>query len=163
MQIRICSCEFDKETGTTTAVARTPLGDFTGIAKFNREKDPFEPSKIVGMNIAESRACIAAYNEAIRLKREQIKGLKRLIGSCGNTAKPTICHYANQVIKSIEYDIMDLKADKASYQEVINGYKEALKIYLRSRSTDRKEKEKYLNGIKEGLKQLGQISSKEKK
>lgn len=161
MQIRICSCEFDKETGTTTAIARTPIGDFTGIAKFNDEKDPFEPSKIVGMNIAESRACIAAYNEAIRLKRAQIKGLNRLIGSCGEENKSAICHYANQVINSIKFEIVCLKADKASYQEVINKYKEARMIYLRSRTTDRKEKEQYLERIKQGFKDLGQISSKE--
>lgn len=162
MQIRICSCEFDEKTGTTTAIARTPIGEFTGVAKFNKDKDPFEPSKIVGINIAESRAYIAAYNEAIKLKREQIKGLKRIIGSCGNKDKSTICHYTNQIIKSIDYEIEALKDEKKEYSDVIKYYLEARRIYLRSRSTNREEKEKYLEGIKQGLKDLGQFSSKEK-
>lgn len=159
MQIKLINTSFNENTGVTTAVVSTPYGIFEGQSFFNKEKEKFGPSRYVGVQIAESRACIAAYNEVIKQKKCQLKGIKRLINSCDNNA--LVLRYANRVKESIETEIAVFTLEKRTRKDSINAAIEARGIYTRSRSVSREEKETYLQGIADGLKLLGQNSSKE--
>lgn len=160
MQIKVIDSFFNETTGTTIITISTPYGVFKGQALFNAEAEKFPPSSYVGMEIAESRACIAAYNEAIKRKKAQLKGVKRLIHSCDNNA--LVLRYANRVKNSIIAEIDDLLLDKEVYKKNIKTAIEARGIYTRSRLVSKEEREKYLKDISDGLKALGQNSSKEK-
>ena len=160
MQIKVIDSLFNETTGTTMITISTPYGVFIGRAFFNAEAEKFPPSNYVGMEIAESRACIAAYNEAIKRKKEQLKGIKRLIYSCDNNA--LVLRYANRVKNSIIAEIDDLLLDKEVYKKNIKTAIEARGIYTRSRLVSKEERERYLKDISDGLKALGQNSSKEK-
>ena len=94
MQARITKISFDEETGLTEAVLSTPYGTFVGYAQYNKDEEKFKPSVFVGDNLAEARAYIAAYNEALQRKREQRKGIKRLMYSCGGSKEAY--KYANK-------------------------------------------------------------------
>lgn len=159
MQIKVIDSFFNETTGTTIITVSTPYGVFKGQALFNAEAEKFPPSTYVGMEIAESRACIAAYNEAIKRKKEQLKGIKRLIFSCDNNA--LVLRYANRIKNSITTEINDLLAEKEDYQKAIKIAIEARGIYTRSRLVSKEERERYLKDISDGLKALGQNSSKE--
>lgn len=159
MQIKVIDSFFYEPSGITTVKVSTPYGVFKGQAFFNAEVEKFPPSNYVGTEIAESRACIAAYNEAIKRKKEQLKGIKRLIFSCDNNA--LVLRYANRIKNSITAEINDLLAEKADYQKAIRTAIEARGIYTRSRLVSKEERERYLKEISDGLKALGQNSSKE--
>ena len=160
MQIKVIDSFFNETTGTTLVTISTPYGVFKGQALFNKKAEKFPPSNYVGTEIAESRACIAAYNEAIKRKKEQLKGIKRLIYSCDNNA--LVLRYANRVKNSIIAEIDDLLLDKEVYKKNIKTAIEARGIYTRSRLVSKEERERYLKDISDGLKALGQNSSKEK-
>lgn len=160
MQIKVIDSFFNETTGTTMITISTPYGIFKGQALFNAEAEKFPPSTYVGMEIAESRACIAAYNEAIKRKKAQLKGIKRLIYSCDNNT--LVLRYANRVKNSIITEIYGLLLDKEVYKKNIKTAIEARGIYTRSRLVSKEERERYLKDISNGLKALGQNSSKEK-
>lgn len=160
MQARITKISFDEETGLTEAVLSTPYGTFVGYAQYNKDEEKFKPSVFVGDNLAEARAYIAAYNEALQRKREQRKGIKRLMYSCGGSKEAY--KYANKVMKSIEMEISDLIEERQTYKDKIEHTLNAKGIHDRSLSTDKKAKEDYMRRIREGIAALGQLNSKTK-
>ena len=143
----------------TSVTIKTPLGEFTGVAYFNEEADPLQPSKILGGRIAEDRAYIKFYNELIRDKRNELKGIRRLVYST-KPDKPGfdhICHMESAIFQ--EY--YDLKWKKLEY---INDIKQAIasrKIYIQSRTEDKEEKKRKLEELGNAIKTLGQNISKE--
>ena len=161
MQIRVIDCGFDEETGNTYVQVRCELGDFIGHAYYNLEAEKFPPSNYVGIEIATARAYIAAYKYALNNLKQQLKGLKRLESSCGNNE--IVFSYLNKTKKSILTDMNYYKTLIKECNGTIKTTKDARSLYIRSRSTDRKEKDKYLKQIQQGIKDLGQLSSKENK
>lgn len=143
----------------TSVTIKTPLGEFTGVSHFNEEADSLQPSKILGGRIAEDRAYIKFYNELIRNKRNELKGVRRLVYST-KPDKPGfnhICHMESAIVQ--EY--YDLKRKKLEYVNDIKQAVESRKIYVRSRTENKEEKQKKLEELGNAIKTLGQNISKE--
>lgn len=137
----------------------TRIGKFTGTAKFNREKDPLEPSQMTGGQIAEFRAWIKYYNELIKMKELEIKGLKRL----RSTVKPNSDTWkrTSNLIEAIIFEMEALEADRYSYEDAIKSAIDSRGIYVRSRQIDHKARAQYIKNVQDAMRVLGQNSSKE--
>lgn len=127
----------------------TPIGVFTGEARFNSETDPFPPSIIVGAEIAETRAEIKYIKALIRDKKAQLKGLRRA------------------GVKNIIYDVIlneikDLKEElKESYDHIAYWIK-SREQYVRSRSVTKEEREDFKNLIKTSFEDLSKLNNGQK-
>lgn len=142
--------EFKSKTYTegdiTYTTIYTEIGQFTGKAKFNREADPFSSSMITGGRMSESRAYIKYYKERIKLKKVELKGMKRLADAIPPIKKPNKQIY--NLCLALHLEISKYEEKIKDYQTIINNLVESRAIYVRSRSTDKKLREK-------NLKQLG--------
>ena len=140
----------------TKVTIGTRIGKFTGTAKFNREKDPLEPSQITGGQIAEFRAWIKYYDELIKRKECEMKGVQRLkdAAKIGSDA----WWRANHLINTILAEICDLVDQKHIYTQSIEEVIDSRGMYVRSRQTDHKAREQYIKNVQSAMKVLGQNS-----
>ena len=97
----------------TLVTLYTSIGLFCGQSLFNEEKDPGSPSNIVGGSIAEDRAFIAYLNEKIRLKKAELQGLKRFIGSYYKD--PAVQAKAKNLLQSINEEYEELLYERLSH------------------------------------------------
>lgn len=134
------------EGDITYTTIYTEIGQFTGLAKFNREADPFPPSMITGGRISELRAYIKYYKEYKKLKKAEFKGLRRLDYAIPHDKKSA--KYINNLLFTISQEIREYQNNIEQCQAIIDNLIESRAIYIRSRSTDKKLREK-------NLKQLG--------
>lgn len=148
--------DYDESTGLTIAQLRTPKGTFFGMSQKHPD-DPFNPSYSIGTEIAEARAYINFINAKIADKRNELKGVKRLL--CAMPAGYTNRIYAENLYVTIGGEIFDLEEEKRLWQKKINNVIEGRNIYIRSRSATKEEKEKLRNAIKEGFKAISQVKT----
>ena len=140
------------EGDITYTTIYTEIGQFTGLAKFNREADPFPPSMITGGRISELRAYIKYYKERIRLKKAEIKGIRRLIYTIPLENK-TIS-FTNHCYKLLLTTKQEMEEDQITIKEcqaIIDNLIESRAIYIRSRSTDKKLREKTLKQLGDAI------------
>lgn len=149
----------DTHENHTFVTLQTPIGIFTGVSTFNKDEDPLEPSAIIGGRIAEDRAYIQFYNELLRDKRNELKGIKRLINS-SNRSKPGMNHLI-RMWSTMYYEYMELLSKRREYKQDIDAAIESRKIYVRSRIENKEEKQKKLEELGNAIKTLGQNISKE--
>lgn len=141
---------------TTYITIATNIGTFTGKAVFNPDKDPLSPSEMTGGQIAEFRAYIKYYNELIKRKQAEIKGVKRL----QSAAKPKTDtwyraeHLLNTMANELEY----LTSQKINYKNSIKNVIKSRGIYVRSRQTDHEARARGIKTIQDAIKFLGQNS-----
>jgi hypothetical protein len=150
------SFDYDKEAGLTIAQLRTPKGTFFGTSQKHPD-DKFNSSEYIGSEIAEARAYINFINDKIYDKKNELKGLKRLL--CAMPPETTGRNYAEHLYKAISFEISDLEEDKQFYKNRINQVIEARKIYIRSRSATKEEKNKMQAAIAEGFKTISQVKT----
>jgi hypothetical protein len=150
------SFDYDKEAGLTIAQLRTPKGTFFGTSQKHPD-DKFNSSEYIGSEIAEARAYINFINDKIYDKKNELKGLKRLL--CAMPPETPGRNYAEHLYKAISFEISDLEEDKQFYKNRINQVIEARKIYIRSRSATKEEKEKMQAAITEGFKTISQVKT----
>lgn len=143
--------DYDKETGFTVGQLRTSKGLFFG-ASCQHPDDPFPPSEIMGASIAEARCYINLYNKLIADKKIELKAIKRLLA-----AMPEGCTnrcYVENLYKAIMSEIEDLKFRKQNEKSIINNTIDGRRIYIKSRSATKEEKERMQKAIVEGFNTL---------
>lgn len=143
--------DYDKETGFTVGQLRTSKGLFFG-ASCQHPDDPFPPSEIMGASIAEARCYINLYNKLIADKKIELKAIKRLLA-----AMPEGCTnrcYVENLYNAIMSEIEDLKFRKQNEKFIINNKIDGRRIYIKSRSATKEEKERMQKAIVEGFNTL---------
>lgn len=70
--------------------------------------------------------------------------------------------YVVGLYDAIDNEINDLKLKKVEWQHLISNVIEGRRIYLKSRNTDRKARDKYLEELGQGIKALSNLSKKDK-
>ena len=144
------------EGDLTKVTIGTRIGKFTGTARFNREKDPLEPSQITGGQIAEFRAWIKYYDELIKRKECEMKGVQRLKDAskfCSDA-----WWRADHLISAIATEICEFIEQKQEYMKAIEEVIDSRGMYVRSRQTDHKAREQYIKNVQNAMKVLGQNS-----
>ena len=148
--------DYDKETGLTIARLKTSKGTFFGCANIHPD-DPLPPSYSVGMSIAEARANINLINHQMKEKRCEIKAMDRLLKSIPETALNRF--YAENLREAMVKELDNLKADKQAIKEVIFTTIESRKLYIKSRTMDKKARDESLAKLGEAIKQLDQVKN----
>ena len=140
----------------TIATLKTSRGTYFGIARKNSEKDPLNPSVMLGCEIAEKRAYINLYKDLIKDKKIERKGIERLLAAMPE-GKPGR-KYAVHMLNTINNEIQEYK-DLIDYeQRSIKHLIEGRAIYLRSRTMNKEEREKAMAGLGEAISTLGKIN-----
>lgn len=150
------SFDYDEEDGLTIATLKTSKGTFYGIS-CKHPDDKFHSSYSVGTDIAEARAHISFINSQIYDKKNELKGLNRLLAAMPDNA-PGI-HYPRNLRQAIIFEIDNLKKEKELWKSKVNQIIEGRKIYIRSRSATKEEKEKMRAAIAESFKTLSQVKT----
>lgn len=150
------SFDYDEEAGLTIATLKTSKGTFYGTS-CKHPDDKFHSSYSVGTDIAEARAYISFINNQISDKKNELKGLDRLLAAMPNNA-PGI-HYPHNLQRAIIFEIDNLKEEKNLWKSKINQIIEGRKIYIRSRSATKEEKEKMRAAIAESFKAISQVKT----
>ena len=130
----------------------TKIGKFWGSAIFNSNEDKFKLSRSIGVDIAEARARIAYINKQLENKRQELKGITRLLNSMPKD-NPGYS-YAKGTERAILKEIEELKDKKQYCKNYIDRKIEGRKIFIRSRSLTKEEKAETVKKIKEGFKAL---------
>lgn len=145
--------DFDyNEDGFTLATLKTSIGTFYGTS-CKHPDDKFSPSYMTGCTIAEARAWINLCNKQIANKKLELKGLKRLLAAMPEN-KPGR-EYAENLYAAIEKEIEGYKQDKIYFKNTIDVAIDSRRIYLKSRSMTKEEKENMRNVIKQSFAVLG--------
>lgn len=150
----------DATPTVTTVTIITDIGEFVGVARFNAEKDPLNPSAVIGGRIAENRAKLKYYKQKIKNKKYELKGLNRLLSSMPLRTKGRsyVVHTCNAIQSEINeyYDICE--SCKYDIETAIEGRA----MYLRSRTMNKENRDKFLNELGESIKKLGKNKNKDK-
>ena len=78
MRYKLLYSNFNKETGTSKVIIRTPLGDFEGHTKIHKEDQDIQ-SIFQGCRYAEIRAIIKYYKEKLKIQKNKIITLEQII------------------------------------------------------------------------------------
>lgn len=146
---------YDAESGITTAELRVGERHFYGTSTKHPD-DIFNSSMSIGMNIAEARAYINMYNALIRDKRLELKGVNRVLNAMPFEA--TNRDYVQNLKWAILQEIETLKEKKQIHKQKIDSAIEARKLYINSRTMDKKEREEILKKLDAGFKKLGELN-----
>ena len=149
------SFDYDEKAGLTMATLKTSKGTFYGMS-CKHPDDKFPSSYSIGTNIAEARAYINLYNKLIADKTIELKGLQRLMNSMPDTNEGF--HYVSNLYYAIKNERCKFKDERAYWKAIVKNNIEARGIYLRSRTTNKKEKEAYLKKLGEGIEMLGKLN-----
>lgn len=149
------SFDYDEEAGLTIATLKTSKGTFYGTS-CKHPDDKFHSSYSIGTQIAEARANINLCNKLIANKKLEQKGLKRLLAAMPED-NPGF-RYVVHLIDAIQNEIYDIIGEKKTWKKTINSAIDARGMYIRSRSTDKKEKDKYLQTLGQAIHDLGIIN-----
>ena len=150
----------DISATVTTITIATEIGEFEGRAYFNEEVDTLNPSEIIGCRIAENRAKIKYYKEKIRRKKYEMKGIDRLIAAMPSNKSGYT--YAVRLRAVIQKEIDEYIAEWNICERDINAAIEGRAMYVRSRTIDKKERDKFFKDLGNALKQLD-TATKDKK
>lgn len=117
MKIKLIYSNFDENTGISTAIIQTNLGQFTGTSKLH-EEDRVISSNFAGCRYAEIRAIIKYIKKRIENINYEIKGLqdcKKIIESLKDYNPHSVEN------RKIRRRIFELEKDKTKLKEQING------------------------------------------
>lgn len=145
----------------TLVTLYTSIGLFCGQSLFNEEKDPGSPSNIVGGSIAEDRAFIAYLNEKIRLKKAELQGVKRFIGSYYKD--PAIQAKAKNLLQSMNEEYEELLYERQERENNIKAAIKARETYVRLKNVDREARANQVQAIQQGIAALKSTSSNKDK
>lgn len=150
------SYDYDEQTGSTIAKLVTKQGTFYGTADYNEEEETLPPSYMFGMRLAEDRAYIKYYKCLLNQAKEQLRGLKRAEAAVPADKKEAL-HYIHGAMSAVDLE-------KSLYEDAITMLEHDLeqaikdrKLYIRSRSATREEKEQQKKAIKQAFKTLSQV------
>lgn len=143
--------DYDEENGLMIAQLRTGGKTYFGTAAKHPD-DPFPPSFSVGEKIAGARAYKNMYSDQIADKKLELKGLERLFAAMPVDAVNK--HYVKHLYKAICNELEELKIAKYECNKTINTAIESRNIYIKSRTTNKEERDKMLNKLGEAFKQL---------
>ena len=153
------SFDYDKETGLTIATLKTKKGTFFGTSNKHPDDD-LAPSYSVGLNLAEARANISLINKQIAEKRIETKTLERLLHSMPQDIKGR--NYVINLLNAIHREIYHLKEQKEEWQNLIFNTIEARKLYIKSRKTNKEEREVRLKKLGDAIGALGKFNNQDK-
>ena len=124
--IRLDHAEYNEETGVSTVIIRTPLGNFTGHAKVHPEDIPYA-SNITGCRYADQKAKIKYLKAKARVVANEIKALndfKNVLTSLRNVSDTGIA--LNYLCKQIEIK----RKERESILAQIDGIKASIKMSI---------------------------------
>ena len=147
------SFDYDEESGVMIAQLRVGGRTYFGTA-VKHPDDPFPPSFSVGEKIAGARAYISMYNDKLAEKRIELKGVGRVFNSMPLDNPGT--KYVAGMLNALNQEYENLLYEREEYRQTIARAIEARELYIRSRTTNREEKQKKLDELGEAIKQLGQ-------
>lgn len=147
------SFDYDKESGVMIAQLRVGGKTYFGTA-VKHPDDPFPPSFSIGEKIAGARAYISMYNDKLEEKRIELKVIKRILNSMPPD-NPGI-KYVFGLLDAINQEYENLIYEREECRHTIATAIEARELFIRSRTTDKKERQKKLDELGEAIKQLGQ-------
>ena len=152
---------YDSELGNALVTLYTSIGTFKGFSVFNHRDEKGKPSKWVGCSIAENRALIAYTKEKARLKRAEIKGLKRFIKSYYTDPKTQakakkLLQAMNEELEELLYEIEDYKSD-------IKAAIKSQETYSRLKNIDRGARDAQMKFIQQGIAALKTAPSEKDK
>ena len=150
----------DISAAVTTITITTDIGEFEGKAYFNADADELNPSEIIGCRIAENRAKIKYYKEKIKRKKYELKGIERLIAAM--PADKSGYSYAIRLRAAIQNEINEYIEWWNICEKDINAAIEGRAMYLRSRTIDKKERDKFFKELGSALKQLDTLTKDKK-
>ena len=130
------------------------VGDqtFYGEATKNSETDPFPGSYSIGTRIAEARAYKEYYQYLIKNKKLELKGVKRVLYS----TKKGRAHILN-VYNAIANEIANLRREVFNCDNEIRTAIKSRELYIKSRQTDKKERDRALKTLEEGFKAINAL------
>jgi chorismate mutase len=148
---------FSENNGNTTASLHAKDKVFLGISTCNSE-DPFPPSYSIGARIAEARAYKHFYQDQINNKKNELKGVKRILYSFPKDHKDIkyIQHMYNAITKEIE----ELKLNIAECDHEIATAIESRALYVKSRRTNRKDRAEGQKKLQEAFDMLAKVGQK---
>ena len=137
-----------------TVLCILKVGDqtFFGEASKNTETDPFPGSYSIGTRIAEARAYKEYYQYLIRSKKLELKGVKRVLYST-KTGRAHILNVYNAIVK----EIANLRFEIYNCDNEIKTAIKSRELYIKSRQTDKKERDRALKTLEEGFKALNAV------
>ena len=94
------------------------------------------------------------YNDKLEEKRIELKGVKRILNSMPLDNPGTI--YVFGLLNALNKEYENLLYEREEYRKSIRTAIEARELYIRSRTTNKEERDKILNQIGESFKQLSQ-------
>ena len=145
----------------TLVTLYTSIGTFYGESSFNEEKDLGKPSRIIGGSIAEDRAFIAYLNEKIRLKKAELRGLKRFIGSYYKDSCTQA--KARHLLQSMNEEYEELLYERQEREENIKAAIKSRETYNRLKNIDRSARDAQMRFIQEGIAALKTAPSEKDK
>lgn len=147
------SFDYDEESGVMIAQLRVGGKTYFGTA-VKHPDDPFPPSFSVGEKIAGARAYISMYNDKLEEKRIELKVVGRIFNSIPLDNPGT--KYVFGLLNTLNKEYENLLYEREEYRKSIRTAIEARELYIRSRTTNKEERDKILNQIGESFKQLSQ-------
>ena len=147
------SFDYDEESGIMIAQLRVGGKTYFGTA-VKHPDDPFPPSFSVGEQIAGARAYISMYNDKLEEKRIELKGVGRVFYSMPFDNPGT--KYVLNMLNALNQEYEKLLDERKGYRKLVKTAIEARELYIRSRTTNKEERDKILNQIGESFKQLNQ-------
>lgn len=142
----------DNTSTVTTVTIATDIGEFQGQAFFNAEADGLNPSAITGGKIAENRARIKYLKEKIKRKKYELKGVERLLAAMPPGKQGYV--YAIHLKDAIENEIKEYLKEWESCDHTIKTTIEGRAMYIRSRTIDKKDRDKFFKELGNALQQL---------
>lgn len=149
--------DFEYDDGYTRATLKTKYGTFIGEAWISK-KDPFPPSYSIGMRIAEGRAYMALYDKRIYDKKNELKGIDRLLHSIPPTQQKAYA-YARNMRCAIAQEIVEFEKERADAKVLVDEALRARNMYIRSRTTDHKAREEYFKTLGQAIEALGSVKT----
>ena len=152
---------FNSLGGDACCIIKTNIGKFEGDAIFNYKEEKGKPSEWVGCSIAENRALIAYTKEKIRLKKAEIKGLKRFIKSYYTDPKTQA--KAKKLLQAMNEELKELNEMIEEYNKDIEAAIKSQETYTRLRNIDRGARDSQMRFIQQGIATLKTVPSEKDK
>lgn len=160
MKVKVINIDQNEDASLTTVTLATPIGEFKGTARFNFDKDPLPPSRMMGGRIAEDRAYIAYLTQLRKIKHYESKGVIRAINSLKKSS--TELNYLENIVEVINDALLAIDLKRDAYIKDIEDAVRGREMFVRSRTEDKEYKKQKLEELGDAIKALGQNTSKDK-
>ena len=160
MKVKVINIDQNEDASLTTVTLATPIGEFKGTARFNFDKDPLPPSRMMGGRIAEDRAYIAYLTQLKKIKYYESKGVMRAINSLKKSS--TELNYLENIVEVINDALLAIDLKRDAYIKDIEDAVRGREMFVRSRTEDKEYKKQKLEELGDAIKALGQNTSKDK-